>query len=136
MKCSPEGVPLRADSRVGVDAGTGVAEAVAGAGSSASGSCGDGCQVAALAKQEKLADWRWVQKQFERLRLHRKQNDGLNLWTCEVAGPSRRLHGYLLTSPNTLFHETPPDNPYLRLLNSNAKHDESAPGGKNDDERI
>ena len=95
-------------------------------------------QVATLAKQEKLPDWQWLQKQFERLRLHRKQNDGLNLWTCEVAGPrkSRRLHGYLLTSPNTLFHEIPPDNPYLRLLNTKVKHEESAPGVKNGVEGI
>ena len=27
---------------------------------------------------------------------------------------SRRLHGYLLVSPDALFQETPPDNPYLR----------------------
>ncbi|MFA7532668.1 MAG: DNA-binding domain-containing protein, partial [Castellaniella sp.] len=40
------------------------------------------------------------------------------IWTCEVTGPrkSRRLHGYLLVSPDALFQETPPDNPYLRLL--------------------
>ena len=30
-------------------------------------------QVAALAQREKLGGWQWVQKQFERLRLHRKQ---------------------------------------------------------------
>ncbi len=55
-------------------------------------------EVAALAKQENQPDWEWVQKRFEKLQLHRKQPNGLNIWTCEATGPrkSRRLHGYLL----------------------------------------
>lgn len=93
-------------------------------------------QVAALAKQEKLEGWQWVQKRFEKLGQHRKQPSGLNIWTCEVTGPrkSRRLHGYLLASPDTLFQDTPPDNPYLRLLNEAAKREDSALGGKDDDQ--
>ena len=93
-------------------------------------------QVAALAKQEKLEGWQWVQKRFEKLGQHRKQPSGLNIWTCEVTGPrkSRRLHGYLLVSPDALFQETPPDNPYLRLLNEAAKREDSALGGKDDDQ--
>ncbi|MBG4443127.1 TraI domain-containing protein [Pseudomonas aeruginosa] len=93
-------------------------------------------QVAALAKQEKLEGWQWVQKRFEKLGQHRKQPSGLNIWTCEVTGPrkSRRLHGYLLASPDALFQETPPDNPYLRLVNEAAKREDSALGGKDDDQ--
>lgn len=93
-------------------------------------------QVAALAKQEKLEGWQWVQKRFEKLGQHRKQPSGLNIWTCEVTGPrkSRRLHGYLLASPNALFQKTPPDNPYLRLVNEAAKREYSALGGKDDDQ--
>jgi hypothetical protein len=74
-------------------------------------------QTAALAKQDQVADWQWVQKHFEKLQLHRKQNNGLNIWTCEVIGPrkSRRLHGYLLNNPWYLFEDVPPDNPYLQL---------------------
>lgn len=77
-------------------------------------------QVAALAKQEGQQDWQWVQKRFERLQLHRKQPNGLNIWTCEVTGPrkTRRLHGYLLNEPSLLFSEVPPNNPYLRVLTS------------------
>jgi hypothetical protein len=58
-----------------------------------------------------------VQKRFEKLGLHRKQVNGLNIWTCEVIGPrkSRRLHGYLLHDPKHLFDDVPPDNPYLML---------------------
>ncbi len=75
-------------------------------------------QTARLAKQENLADWQWIQKRFEKLQLHRKQGDGRNIWTCEVTGPrkSRRLHGYLLREPSSLFDEVPPNNPYLSVL--------------------
>ncbi|WP_261538822.1 MobH family relaxase [Burkholderia multivorans] len=73
--------------------------------------------VGALAKQESQQDWQWMQKRFERLQLHRKHPNGLNIWTCEVTGPrkSRRLHGYLLEDASLLFAETPPNNPYLSL---------------------
>ncbi|WP_010427609.1 MobH family relaxase [Enterobacter mori] len=75
-------------------------------------------KTAFLAKQENIADWQWIQKRFEKLQLHRKQDNGLNIWTCNVTGPrkSRRLHGYLLADPARLFDEIPPDNPYLNLV--------------------
>lgn len=75
-------------------------------------------QTAFLARQEQIADWQWVQKRFEKLHLHRKQKSGLNIWTCEVTGPrkSRRLHGYLLEDPKSIFPEPVPNNPYLALL--------------------
>lgn len=74
-------------------------------------------RVAAMAKQEDIADWQWVQRRFERLRLHRKQGNGLNIWTCRVTGPrkSRQLHGYLLADASCLFDNLPVDNPYLNL---------------------
>ena len=74
-------------------------------------------QVAERAREENLTDWHWVQRQFERLRLHRRQDNGLNIWTCNVAGPrkARRLHGYLLANPTWLFDDRPPDNPYLSV---------------------
>ncbi|PMR75290.1 MobH family relaxase [Billgrantia endophytica] len=74
-------------------------------------------QIAPLAKQQQVQDWQWVQKQFERLHLHRKQPNGLNIWTCEVTGPrkSRQLHGYLLREPTGLFEEPPINNPYLTV---------------------
>ncbi|WP_312963792.1 MobH family relaxase [Stutzerimonas nitrititolerans] len=73
--------------------------------------------TATLAKQDQVSDWQWVQKRFEKLQLHRKQINGLNIWTCEVTGPrrSRRLHGYLLAEPQHLFDEVPPNNPHLEL---------------------
>lgn len=82
-------------------------------------------QVAALARQEQLEAWQWVQKRFEKLGQHRKQASGLNIWTCEVTGPrkSRRLHGYLLSNPDELFQELPPDNPFLGLLNESPRRE-------------
>ena len=73
--------------------------------------------MAALAKQENQQDWQWVQKRFEKLQPHRKQPNGLNIWTCEVTGPrkSRRLHGYLLEDGALALTEIPPNNPYLAL---------------------
>ncbi|PAT49821.1 MobH family relaxase [Pseudomonas aeruginosa] len=75
-------------------------------------------QIARLARQENMADWQWVQKQFERLRLHRKQSNGLNIWTCDVKGPrkTRRVHGYLLDEPTLILDPVPANNPYLSLL--------------------
>ncbi|MBN0451974.1 DNA-binding domain-containing protein, partial [Pseudomonas aeruginosa] len=75
-------------------------------------------QVGAFAKQENQQDWRWLQKRFDRLQLHRKQASGLNIWTCEVTGPrkSRKLHGYLLLQPQSVFGDVPPNNPYLAVL--------------------
>jgi hypothetical protein len=74
-------------------------------------------QVGFLAKQEGQQDWQWVQKRFEKIGLHRKHSNGLNIWSCEVTGPrkSRRLHGYLLEDATQLFHELPPNNPYLSI---------------------
>ncbi len=75
-------------------------------------------QVAALAKEVHLPAWQWIQKRFEKLGLHRKQADGLNIWTCEVKGPrkTRRVYGYLLTDMQALFDEALPDNPYLNIV--------------------
>ncbi|QVX40729.1 TraI domain-containing protein (plasmid) [Ralstonia solanacearum] len=82
-----------------------------------------------VAARDNLQDWQWAQKQFERLRLHRKQSDGLNIWTCEVVGPrkSRRLHGYLLESPTELFPEVFANNPHLRLLDMPQKKPVATP---------
>jgi hypothetical protein len=75
-------------------------------------------KISALAKEDKLPDWQWIQKRFEKLSLHRKQENGLNIWNCEVAGPRKthRLHGYLLKDPKCLFDDVPPNNPYLSIL--------------------
>ena len=86
-------------------------------------------EVSPLAKQDQVKDWQWIQKRFERLQLHRKQADGLNIWTFNVTGPrkSRKVHGYLMADPAVLMNETPPNNPYLSLieLQGNDKADQN-----------
>ncbi|WP_458369655.1 MobH family relaxase [Pseudomonas fluorescens] len=60
-------------------------------------------------------EWRWVQKQFEKLKIHRKHDNGLNIWVCIVLGPRKKstLKGYLIGEPNSLLPSIPPDNPFL-----------------------
>ncbi|SEB46499.1 relaxase [Pseudomonas marginalis] len=62
-----------------------------------------------------VEEWRWVQKQFEKLNVHRKRGNGLNIWICQVEGPRKkaRLKGYLLEKPELLFETMPADNPFL-----------------------
>lgn len=40
-------------------------------------------QITDYAKCEEMPDWQWAQKRFEKLLLHRKQANGLNIWTCQ-----------------------------------------------------
>ncbi|QJI37029.1 MobH family relaxase [Pseudomonas sp. ADAK13] len=65
-------------------------------------------------------EWRWVQKQFEKLKTHKKRGDGLNIWLCQVEGPRKRakLKGYFLVNPELLFETVPGDNPFLIIDNS------------------
>ncbi|PYY72587.1 relaxase [Pseudomonas jessenii] len=69
------------------------------------------------ASDQELEEWRWVQKQFERLKVHRKRDDGLNIWACQVQGPRKKttLKGYLIEEPKLLFELVPPDNPFLKI---------------------
>ncbi|WP_449123942.1 MobH family relaxase [Pseudomonas viridiflava] len=64
-----------------------------------------------------IEEWRWVQKQFEKLKLHKKRDNGLNIWTCKVQGPRKKtyLKGYLIIESASLIKNPPPDNPALTL---------------------
>lgn len=64
-----------------------------------------------------IEEWRWVQKQFEKLKVHRKRDNGLNIWACQVQGPRKKttLKGYLIEDPKQFFELIPPDNPYLKI---------------------
>lgn len=66
---------------------------------------------------QKIEEWRWVQKQFEKLNVHRKRENGLNIWTCQIEGPRKRatLKGYLLEESKLLFESIPSDNPFLKI---------------------
>ena len=71
---------------------------------------------------QEIEEWRWVQKQFEKLKAHRKRDDGLNIWICQVEGPRKKakLKGYLLEEPALLFETVPvpSDNPFLKIENT------------------
>lgn len=77
-------------------------------------------QAQLLAKQENLPAWRWIQQNFEQLKVHRKQDGGLNIWTCNVAVPgkplTKKVHGYLLAHPETILPEIMFNNPYLTVI--------------------
>ncbi|MFP1908138.1 MobH family relaxase [Lonsdalea quercina] len=63
-------------------------------------------------------EWKLVQKTFQKLKLHQRGNDGINIFVCEVKGPrkTRRVKGYLLNRPEDIFDVTvPEDNPYLSV---------------------
>jgi hypothetical protein len=62
--------------------------------------------------------WRKVQQGFEKLKLHKKRPDDLNIWACAVKGPrkaGKRIQGYLL-EPTDFFSDTPMNNPFLTLV--------------------
>lgn len=68
-------------------------------------------------------EWRSVQRSFQRLRLHYRNDEGLNIFTCIVEGPRkvRYVKGYLLVDPEILFGDTiPEDNPYLSVWDRRA----------------
>ena len=59
-------------------------------------------EVAALAKQENQQDWQWVQKRFEKLQLHRKQPNGLNMCPQLTNSPASNPLRVAASSNSTL----------------------------------
>lgn len=74
-------------------------------------------QIELQAKAQQVNAWQMVQRSFEKLKLHKKTEKHLNIWTCNVVGPrkSKQLKGYLLIDPLTIFSEVPFDNLSLSL---------------------
>ncbi|MGR7483998.1 conjugal transfer nickase/helicase domain-containing protein [Klebsiella aerogenes] len=63
-------------------------------------------------------EWMLAQKAFQKLGLHHRGVNNINIHTCQIRGPRRssRVKGYLLTSPEQIFGESiPEDNPYLSV---------------------
>lgn len=77
----------------------------------------------AQAKAQELNAWQLVQRSFEKLKLHRKTAKSLNIWTCNVVGPrsTKKLRGYMLNDPLTVFNEVPFDNVSLNLVVKSAE---------------
>ena len=61
--------------------------------------------------------------------VHRKRDDSLNIWTCQVKGPRKtaKLKGYLLEDPELIFESLAPENPYLMLGLAPTKPDTNSP---------
>lgn len=61
--------------------------------------------------------WRLVQREFEKLDIHQKTPNGLNIWACKVQGPRKTssLNGYLLREVNGAVGTPTTDNPFLSL---------------------
>ncbi len=72
---------------------------------------------ASRGSDQEMEQWRWVQKQFEKLKVHRKRDNGLNIWTCQVQGPRKKttLKGYLVEDPKLFFELMPLDNPFIKI---------------------
>jgi len=66
---------------------------------------------------QEIEEWRWVQKQFEKLKVHKRRDNGQNIWVCQVQGPRRKttLKGYLIEVPKLFLELPPPDNPFLKI---------------------
>ncbi|EBP4342144.1 relaxase [Salmonella enterica] len=63
-------------------------------------------------------EWKKVQMSFQRLGLHMRGDDGINIFNCEVKGPrkTRQVKGYLLDKSEEIFGgNVPEDNPYLSV---------------------
>ena len=64
-----------------------------------------------------VKNWVWVQRSFERLQLHIKREDDLNIWQCSVRGPRVKgniLNGYLIPT-DAIFTFHPKDNAFVTL---------------------
>lgn len=74
-------------------------------------------EVQALNEDPKRKDWQFVQRHFERLALHIKREDDLNIWQCTVRGPRKTgntLNGYLMPA-ELLFSFQPQDNVFVAI---------------------
>ncbi|MFJ4256426.1 MobH family relaxase [Pseudomonas monteilii] len=69
-------------------------------------------------RDDKIEPWRRIQRHFEKLNLHQKTPNGLNIWTCTVRGPrsASSLNGYLLRDARSISGELPTNNPFLTLM--------------------
>lgn len=74
-----------------------------------------------IAKNNRELGWEWIQKRFGVMKLHRKSECNLNIWTYElrVGNKKRRLHGYLLKNHYGLVNDMVLNNPNLTQAEPN-----------------
>ncbi|WP_257784682.1 conjugal transfer nickase/helicase domain-containing protein [Yersinia enterocolitica] len=65
---------------------------------------------------EPPCDWRMVQKQFEKLKLHKRQTNGVNVYCCEEKEGSKSFNGYLIPVAKIYGTVSPPADSLLMIL--------------------
>ena len=78
-------------------------------------------EIQQMNPDESVKPWVWVQRSFERLQIHVKREDDLNIWQCVVRGPRKKgntLNGYLIPT-DVIFTFQPQDNPFVTLKKEN-----------------
>ena len=75
-------------------------------------------QVQKFAKTDKIPAWRYMQKVFEKLRLHKRTEDCYSIWTCAVERPksTKKVYGYLFNDPTIIIPDIVYNNPYLKII--------------------
>ncbi|UYZ83120.1 DNA-binding domain-containing protein [Entomomonas sp. E2T0] len=75
-------------------------------------------ELAKVIDNTKKEHWKVIQSSFEKLKLHSKKKNDLNIWQCTVSAPRKKgqiIKGYLL-EPSLFFKEfTPHENPFIEL---------------------
>lgn len=56
---------------------------------------------------EESPDWRVIQKQFEKLKLHKRQTNGTNVYRCQEKETGKSINGYLIPSAK-IYGDVPP----------------------------
>lgn len=71
-------------------------------------------QKSALAEQPH--DWRVIQKQFEKLKLHKRQTDGTNVYRCQENQTGKSFNGYLIPAAKIYGVVPPPADGSLTIV--------------------
>lgn len=61
-----------------------------------------------LLVEEQSCDWRKIQKQFEKMKLHKRQADGTNVYRCQEKSGGKSFNGYLIPAVKIYGGVKPP----------------------------
>ncbi|MBC3211028.1 TraI domain-containing protein [Serratia fonticola] len=61
-----------------------------------------------LLVEEQSCDWRKIQKQFEKMKLHKRQADGTNVYRCQEKSGGKSFNGYLIPAVKMYGGVKPP----------------------------
>ncbi len=69
-----------------------------------------------LALAEQSYDWKTVQKQFEKLKFHKRQTDGTNVYRCQDKEGNKSFNGYLIPAAKIYGVVSPPADSSLLIV--------------------